>query len=106
MFLIISDDKENIPEGYRNITDEELIKEYLKMDMDKDYCVSKNEWMITFIKLLANDIEALEKEGPDSIMIQIQELSDEFDRYDTDNNKYLDYEEYKNIVTNNVYISK
>lgn len=106
MFMIISDDGKNVPAGYRNLTDEEVIKDYLSIDMDKDYMISKNEWMLTFIKMLGDDIQALEKEGPDSIMKKIQELSDEFERYDVDNNKYLDYEEYKTIVNNNIYISE
>lgn len=106
MLMIISDDGKNVPEGYRHLTDEEVIKDYLSFDMDNDYCISKNEWMLTFIKMLGNDIQALEKEGPDAIMQKIQELSDEFERYDVDNNKYLDYEEYKAIVTNNIYISE
>lgn len=106
MFMIISDDGKNVPEGYRNLTDEEVIKDYLSIDMDKDYMISKNEWMLTFIKMLGDDIKSLEKEGPDAIMQKIQELSDEFERYDVDNNKYLDYEEYKTIVNNNIYISE
>lgn len=106
MFMIISDDGKNVPAGYRNLTDEEVIKDYLSFDMDKDYCISKNEWMLTFIKMLGDDIQSLEKEGPDAIMQKIQELSDEFERYDVDNNKYLDYEEYKAIVNNNIYIAE
>lgn len=106
MLMIISDDGKNVPEGYRHLTDEEVIKDYLSFDMDNDYCISKNEWMLTFIKMLGDDIKSLQKEGPDTIMQKIQELSDEFERYDVDNNKYLDYEEYKAIVTNNIYISE
>ena len=48
---------------------------------------------------------ALEKEGPDTIMRKIQELSDEFDKYDLDNNKLIDYMEYKNFLSDNIYIS-
>lgn len=106
MFKIISDQNQPIPEGYRNLTDEEIIKDFLKMDMNKDYSISKNEWMLTFIKLLVNDIETLEAEGPDSIMDRIQDLSDEFELYDRDDDKYLDIDEYKNVITNNVYISE
>ena len=51
-------------------------------------------------------MESLEKEGPDSIMKHIKELSSEFDYYDKDKNKYLDYEEYRNIIVNNVLISE
>ena len=105
MFMIISDDDKPVPAGYRQLTDEEIIKDYLSMDMDENYRISKNEWMLTFIKILANDIQELEKEGPDSVMKKIQELSDEFELYDIDNNKYLDYDEYRNILMNNVYIS-
>jgi len=98
-------DEQKVPEGYRKLTDEEIVKDYLIMDINENYCVSKNEWMLHYIKLLGKDINALEKEGPDSIMKKIQELSDEFDVYDLDGSKYLDYEEYKNIITNNIYIS-
>lgn len=104
MFIILGDEQ-NVPEGFRKLTDKEIIEDYLSMDIDENYRVSKNEWMLHFIKLLGRDINALEKEGPDSIMKKIQELSDEFDVYDLNSNKYLDYEEYKNIVTNNIYIS-
>ncbi len=106
MITIISDDHKPVPEGFRHLTDDEIIRDYLSMDMDKDYRVSKNEWLLTFIKILAKDIDALEKEGPDSLMNKIQELSDEFERYDVDNNKYLDYDEYKYVITKNVYISE
>ena len=96
----------NPPEVYRNISDIEIMNSYLNMDIDGSFEVSKNEWMLAFIKLLGNDMLALEKDGPDSIMQKIKELSDEFDRYDTDGNKYLDYEEYKKIVTTNIFIEK
>lgn len=96
----------NPPEGYRTINNNEIMNSYLKLDLDGSFEVSKNEWMLAFIKLLGNDMPALEKDGPDSIMQKIKELSDEFDRYDTDGNKYLDYEEYKKIVTNNIFIEK
>lgn len=106
MKIIIADENTNIPEGYRNITDEELIKEFLTMDMDENYSISKNEWIINFVKFLGNDIKSLEKDGPASILKRIQELSDEFDRYDLDGNNYLDYDEYKNIIINNIFISE
>ncbi len=99
-------EQNNPPEGYRTIKDEQIMKSYLKLDMDGTFEVSKNEWMLAFIKLLGNDMAALEKDGPDSIMKKIKELSDEFDRYDTDRNKYLDYEEYKRIVTSNIFIEE
>ena len=106
MKIIIADESKNVPEGFRNITDDELIKEFLTMDMDENYSISKNEWIINFVKLLGNDIKSLEKDGPASILKRIQELSDEFDRYDLDGNNYLDYDEYKNIVVNNIFISE
>lgn len=104
--FIISKEKDNTPKGFRKLTDDELIKDFLSFDSNEDYSISKNEWIITFVKMLANDMESLEKDGPDSIMKRIQELSSEFDYYDKDNNKYLDYEEYKNIIANNVLISE
>lgn len=106
MKIIIAEDSKNIPEGYRNITDEELIKDFLTMDMDKNYSISKNEWIINFVKIMAKDIESLEKDGPASILKRIQELSDEFDRYDLDGNNFLDFDEYKNLVANNIFISE
>ncbi len=96
----------NPPEGYRTINNNEIMNSYLKLDLDGSFEVSKNEWMLAFIKLLGNDMPALEKDGPDSIMQKIKELSDEFDRYDTDGNKYIDYEEYKKIITTNIFIAK
>lgn len=104
MFKFVKEN--NPPKGYRNINNEEIINSFLSLDMNGSYEISKNEWMLTFIKLLGNDIQSLEKEGPDSIMKKIQELSDEFDYYDIDHNKYLDYEEYKKIITNNIYIEE
>lgn len=106
MKIIIAEDSKNVPEGYRSITDEELIKDFLTMDMDENYSISKNEWIINFVKIMANDIESLEKDGPASILKRIQELSDEFDRYDLDGNNFLDFDEYKNLVVNNIFISE
>lgn len=106
MFTIISDKNQPIPDGFRKIKEEEIIKDFLSMDMNNDYSISKNEWMLTFIKLLANDIDALEAEGPDSIMQKIQDLSDEFELYDRNDDKYLDIDEYKSIIENTVYISE
>lgn len=106
MKIIISDESKNVPEGFKSIADKELIKEFLKMDMDNNYSISKNEWIINFVKILAKDIQSLEKDGPASILKRIQELSEEFDRYDLDGNNYLDYDEYKNIVINNIFISE
>lgn len=104
MFKFVKEN--NPPKGYRNINNEEIINSFLLLDMNGSYEISKNEWMIAFIKLLGNDIQSLEKDGPDSIMKKFQELSDEFDYYDLDGNKYLDYEEYKKIITNNIYIEE
>ncbi len=39
-------------------------------------------------------------------MTKIRELSDEFDKYDLDGNKYIDYIEYKNFLSDNIYISE
>lgn len=106
MRYIITQEKNNIPSGFRNLTDEEIAKDFLRMDVDKSYFISKNEWMLNFVKLLGNDLASLEKEGPDSIMGKIQDLSDEFDKYDLDGNKYIDYIEYKNFLSDNIYISE
>lgn len=107
MLLVLSNDCNNEPpEGYRKLSDEVIMNSYLKMDINKNFRISKNEWMFSMIKLLQNDIDLLEHQGPDSIMTAIKELSDEFDRYDTNGNKYLDYEEYKAIISNNIYISE
>ncbi len=105
MHYIITQEKNTIPPGYRNLTDDEIAKDFIKLDTDKSYFISKNEWMMNFIKLLGEDMEDLEKDGPDSLMKKIQELSDEFDKYDLDNNKYIDYVEYKNFISDNIYIS-
>ena len=95
-----------IPEGFRSLTDEEIAKDFKTLDMDNSYLISKNEWMLSFIKLLGEDIEALNTEGLDSIMDKIQDLSNEFDKYDLDHNKYIDFDEYKNFITQNLFISE
>ncbi len=105
MHYIITKEKNTIPPGYRNLTEEEIAKDFLSIDADKSYFITKNEWMLNFIKLLGSDLPALEKEGPDAIMGKIRELSDEFDKYDLDNSKSIDYIEYKNFLADNIYIS-
>ncbi len=106
MHYIITQERNDVPAGFRNLTDEEIAKDFLKLDIDKSYFISKNEWMANFIPLLFSDMAALEKEAPDAIMGKIQELSDEFDKYDLDNNKFIDYIEYKNFLADNIYISE
>lgn len=106
MRYIITQERNNVPAGFRNLSDDEIAKDFLKMDVDKSYFISKNEWMLNFIKLLGNDLVSLEKDGPDSLMTKIRELSDEFDKYDLDGNKYIDYIEYKNFLSDNIYISE
>lgn len=104
-FIIRNDKNTNVPEGFHRPKQNEIANEYFEYDLDGDCIITKNEWMLTFIKMLGNDLAALKKEGPDSIMKKIQELSDEFDYYDTDNNGYLEFQEYKQIVENNIFIS-
>lgn len=106
MSIKISKENQDIPKGFRKLNEKEIADDFLSLDNNGDYSISKNEWMMTFIKMLGKDMEALEKEGPDSIMQKIRELSAEFDYYDTDGSKYLDCEEYKNILINNVFISE
>ena len=106
MRYIITQERNNVPAGFRNLSDDEIAKDFLKMDVDKSYFISKNEWMLNFIKLLGNDLASLEKDGPDSLMTKIRELSDKFDKYDLDGNKYIDYIEYKNFLSDNIYISE
>ena len=106
MRYIITQERNNVPAGFRNLSDDEIAKDFLKMDVDKSYFISKNEWMLNFIKLLGNDLASLEKDGPDSLMTKIRELSDEFDKYDLDGNIYIDYIEYKNFLSDNIYISE
>ena len=106
MKVFISELENEVPEGFRKLQDVEIIKNYLSFDMNNDFKVSKNEWMLAFIKLLGEDLQSLENDGPDSIMKRIMELSDEFDHYDLDGNKYLEDEEYKRIIDNNLYISE
>ena len=102
----INKNEEDLPEGFRHITDEEAAKAFLKLDGDKSYTITKNEWMLSCMKLLAQDIESLDRESPDAIMTKFQELSDEFDRYDLDHNKVMDYIEYKNFLMSQVLISE
>lgn len=105
MSFIISDEK-TIPEGYRRLKDEEISKDYLNYDRNEDFLISKNEWMYTFIKFLMQDIKSIEKEGPNAFLNKIKEISNEFDGYDKNGDKYLEYEEYRNILLNKVYISE
>lgn len=105
MKLIIAD-KNNVPVGFRNLTKEEIIHDYLKFDLDENCTVTKNEWILSLISILAKDLQSLNEEGPDIILHKIKEFSDEFDRYDTNGNKYLEYQEYQKIMLNNIFISK
>ncbi len=105
MGFIIRNKGNDIPQGFHKPENDFIMDNYFSYDKNGDCNVSKNEWMIAFIKMLGDDMPALEKDGPDSIMKKIQELSEEFDRYDTDNNKYLEFQEFKKIVENNIYIS-
>ena len=106
MNFIIRKDNQDIPQGYRKPNENIVIENYFSFDLNGDCNISKNEWMIAFNKMLAKDIDSLEKEGPDSIMQKIEDLSNEFDYYDIDNNKYLELQEFKQIIENNLYISE
>ena len=101
----ISSENSKVPEGFRNLDEEEIAKRFLKLDSDKDYFISKNEWMLNCLKLLAEDVPMLNAEAPDAIMEKFQQLSDEFDKYDLDGNKYIDFVEYKNFLLSNIYVS-
>ena len=96
----------DIPEGFRQITDQEAANAFLRMDVDKSYTITKNEWMLSCLKIMADDIGSLDREAPDAIMQKFQELSDEFDKYDLDHNKVIDYIEYKNFLMDNVLRSE
>jgi hypothetical protein len=97
---------ENIPKGFRNLTDSEIVADFKDLDKDGNYEITKNEWILNCLKLLAKDIQALNDEAPDAIMNKIQELSDEFDKYDTDNNKVIDYLEFEEFIHKNILISE
>ncbi|MBR6723094.1 hypothetical protein IKL64_06540 [bacterium] len=102
---IILNDETTAPEGFKNLSEEEVARRFLKLDVDKDYFISKNEWMLNCLTLLAEDIPMLNSEGPDAIMGKFKQLSDEFDRYDLDGNKYIDFVEYKNFLLSHIYVS-
>lgn len=102
MFIINS--KNDIPKGFRKLTDEEIAKDFFNLDMNKDYFITKNEWILNFLKIYS--LEYLEKEGPDSIMDKIQELSNQFDKYDKDHNKVIDFIEYKNFINDYLLVSE
>lgn len=104
-YIIVNENAE-APEGFKNLSEDEIAKRFLKLDVDRDYFISKNEWMLNCLTLLAEDIKYLDEEAPDAIMRKFQELSDEFDKYDLDGNKYIDYIEYKNFLLNNIYFSE
>lgn len=103
MFIISTD---SVNEGYRNYTDEEIAHEFLKIDADQSYFITKNEWMMYFLKMYEDELEVLDQEAPDAIMSRIQQLSDEFDRIDTDHSGQIDFYEFKEFLTKNVYISE
>lgn len=105
MSIIISENSQ-VPQGFRRLSEEEIVRDYLKFDIDGNCIVTKNEWMFTLLECLSKDLKSLEKEGPDSIMKKIQEFSDEFDKYDTDGTKQLEFKEYKEILLNNILISE
>lgn len=102
--MIIIKHGETAPEGYRNLTENEIAKDFVSLDNNNDYMISKNEWMINFIKMYEKGLSKLEQEGPASIMDKIQELSDEFDKIDTDNNMLIDFLEYKEFLEKNIFI--
>ena len=102
---IIAKERSKVPEGFRNLSEQEIANQFLKLDADKDYFISKNEWMLNCIKLLGEDLAALDAEAPDAIMEKIQQLSVEFDTYDLDGNRYIDYLEYKNFLLSNILVS-
>lgn len=106
MYRINNNPNAGIPEGFRNLTDDEVAKAFLHLDSDKSYTITKNEWMLNCLKLLAEDVKSLDAESPDAIMDKFKELSDEFDRYDLDGNKVIDYIEYRNFLMNNMLISE
>lgn len=99
-------ERDDIPEGFRKLTEEEIARDFVKLDAGQDYFISKNEWMLKFIKMWENELPALDAEAPDAIMSKIQKLSDEFDKYDLDKNKYIDYIEYKNFLCESVLVSE
>jgi Ca2+-binding EF-hand superfamily protein len=97
---------ETAPDGYRHMSEEEMAEDFLALDNNNNYMISKNEWMINFIKMLEKDLPALEEEGPDAIMGKIEELSKEFDKIDTDGNSEIDFLEYQEFLEKNIFISK
>lgn len=103
MFIIR--ESSTIPDGFRHITDEEIARDFSALDNNSNYMISKNEWMINFIKMYEKDLPKLEEEGPAAIMSKIEELSDEFDRIDIDGNNEIDFLEYKVFIEENVFIS-
>ena len=103
--FFIGNEGEGMRDGFRNYTDEEIAQEFLKIDKDQSYFITKNEWMAYFLGMYLKELEELDKEGPDSIMSKIRMLSDEFDKVDTDGSKEIDFYEFKEYVAKNVYIS-
>ncbi len=104
--MLIVSTRQEAPDGFRNMTEEEIANDFLAIDTDKNYFITKNEWMIHFIKFYEKDLDRLDAEGPDSIMLKIKELSDEFDKIDIDGNFQIDFLEFKEFYAKNVYISE
>lgn len=99
-------DNGNAPEGYRKMYDRTIVDYYLKMDMNSDCIISKNEFIITGVKLLAENIDSLEKKGPNVIMDYINEFSNEFDKYDENGNGYITFDTFKKHVSDKIYVSE
>ena len=107
MLKIINNDENDIrPKGFRYLTDDEIAEHFRAMDVDKSYTITKNEWMAFCLKIVFEDIAALDEKGPDYIMQLIKEFSNEFDVYDENGDKSLDFFEFKDFVCNNIMITE
>ena len=104
--MLVVSTKQTAPEGFRNMTEEEIANDFLAIDSDKNYFITKNEWMIHFIKMYEKELESLDNEAPDAIMGRIKELSNEFDKIDIDGNGQIDFLEFKEFYARNVFISQ
>ncbi len=104
--LYVKKDNQDPPKGFRQVDVDVMMKEFIDIDTNEDYMLSKNEWLYALLLLLKDDISSLEKDGPDSLLKLIKDLSDEFDMYDSNHDKYLSYSEYKQGMAKNIFISE
>ena len=96
---------EFLNEDFIPLNDEEIKEEFDLIDIDNNGIITKNEWLLYYIKLLSQNIYSLNNEGPDALMKHIETFSKEFDEYDTNKNGTLNFNNYKDYIKKSIDIS-